>query len=77
MLLLFLPERKVLFKELDDGLGVSEGFFINIIDLLESVGQSLLSKFTGLLVVVHNFIVEHGEVKGQSESDWVARVKRL
>jgi hypothetical protein len=28
-------------------------------------------------VVVHNFVVENGEVKGQSESDWVARVKGL
>ena len=28
-------------------------------------------------MVVHNFVVENGEVKGQSESDWVARVKGL
>ena len=77
MLLLFLPERKVLLEELDDGFGVSEGFFVDIIDLLKSIRQSLLSKFAGLLVVVHNFVVENGEVKGQSESDWVARVKGL
>jgi hypothetical protein len=28
-------------------------------------------------VVVHNFVVEDGEVEGQTESDWVARVKGL
>ena len=77
LLLLFLPERKILLEELDDGFGISEGFFVDIIDLLKSIRQSLLSKFAGLLVVVHNFVVENGEVKGQSESDWVARVKGL
>jgi len=77
LLLLFLPERKVLLKEFDDGLGISESLFVNIIDLLESIGQSLLTEFASLLVVVHHFIVEDGEVESQSKSDWVASVEGL
>jgi len=75
LLLLFLPERKVLLKEFDDGLGISESLFINIVDLLESIGQCLFSEFASLLVVVHDFVVENGEVKSESKSDWVASVK--
>jgi len=77
LLLLFLPERKVLLEEFDDRLGISESLFVNIIDLLESIGQSLLSEFASLLVVVHHFVVENGEVESQSKSDWVASVKGL
>ena len=32
-----LPETEVLLKELDDRFGISEGFFIDIINLLESL----------------------------------------
>jgi len=77
LLLLFFPERKVLLKEFDDRFGISEGLLINVINLLESVGESSFSKFTGLLVVVHNFVVEDGEVKSESKSDWVASVQGL
>ena len=37
----------------------------------------MLSEFAGLLVVVHNFVVEDGEVKSESKSDWVASVEGL
>jgi hypothetical protein len=77
LLLLFLPERKVLLEEFDDGFGISESLFINIIDLLESIGQSSFSEFASLLVVVHHFVVEDGEVESQSKSDWVASVEGL
>jgi len=77
LLLFLLPEGKVLLEELDDGLGISEGFLVDVINLLESVRQSLFTKFTCLLVVVHNFVVEHGEVESQSQSDWVASVEGL
>ena len=77
LLLFLLPEGEVLLEELDDGLGVSEGLFIDVIDLLESIGEGGLTKLTGLLVVVHHFVMEHGEVESQSQSDWVAGVKRL
>ena len=59
LLLFLLPEGEILLEELDDGFGISEGFFINIVDLLKSVGKSLFTKFTSLFVVVHNLIVEH------------------
>jgi len=75
LLLLFFPERKVLLEEFDDGFGISESFLINIVDLLKSVGESGLTEFTGLLVVVHNFVVEDGEVKSESKSDWVAGIE--
>ena len=75
LLLLFFPEREILLKEFDDGFGISEGLLINVIDLFESVGESFFSKFTGLLMVVHNFVVEDGEVKSKSKSDWVASVQ--
>jgi len=77
LLLFFFPERKVLFKEFDDRFGISEGLLVNVIDLLESVGESSFSEFTGLLVVVHNFVVEDGEVKSKTKSDWVAGVQGL
>ena len=37
LLFLLLPEGEVLLEELDDGLGISECLFINIVDLLEGV----------------------------------------
>ena len=77
LLFFFLPEREVFLEELDDGLGVSEGFFINVIDLLKSIGEGFLTEFTGLLVVVHDLVVEDREVKSKSESNWVARVEGL
>ena len=72
---LFFPEREVFFKELNDGLGISEGLLVNIVDLLEGIRQSSLAEFAGLLMVVHNFVMEDREVKGKSKSDWVACVK--
>jgi len=76
LLFLLFPEREVFFKEFDNGFSISEGLLIDVINLLESIGKRFLSKFTGLLVVVHNFVVEDREVKGKSKSDWVASVQR-
>ena len=77
LLLFFLPEGEVLLKELNDRLGISEGFFIDIIDLLEGIRQGLFSEGAGLLMVVHNFVVEDGEVECESKSNWVASVQAL
>jgi hypothetical protein len=77
LLLFFFPEGEILLKEFDDGFGISEGFLIDVINLLESIRESGFSEFTGLLVVVHNFIVEDREVKSKSKSDWVAGIQRL
>jgi hypothetical protein len=76
-LLFFLPEGEVLLEKLDDGLGISEGLLINVVDLFKGVGQSFLTKFAGLLVVVHNLVMEHGEVKSKTKSDWVASIQTL
>ena len=56
---------------------ISEGFFIDIIDLLESFSESGFSEFTSLLMVVHNLVVEDREVKSKSKSNWVAGVQGL
>ena len=77
MLLFFFPEGQVLFEELNDGLGISEGLFVNIIDLLESIRKCGFSEFAGLLVVVHDLVVEDREVESKSESNWVAGVERF
>ena len=61
--LLFLPEGQVFLKELNDALGVTEVILLELVDLLESVLESLVSKLTSGLVVFHNFVVEDGEVE--------------
>ena len=70
--LLFLPEGQVFLKELNDALGVTEVILLELVDLLESILESLISKLTSGLVVFHNFVVEDGEVKGKTKLDWVA-----
>ena len=77
MLLFLLPEGEVLLEELNDGLGISEGLLVNVIDLLESVREGLLSELAGLLVVVHDLVVEDREVEGETKSNWVAGVEAL
>ena len=69
---LFLPESQVLLEELNDALGVTEVILLELVDLLESILESLISKLTSGLVVFHNFVVEDGEVKGKTKLDWVA-----
>ena len=69
------PERKVLLEELNDGLGVSEGFLIDVINLFESLSEGALSEFTGFLVIVHDLVVEDRLVEGKSESRGVAGVQ--
>ena len=54
----FLPKGQVLFKEFDDALSVTEVVFFKLIDLLEGILESLVSKFAGSLVIFHDFIVE-------------------
>jgi len=35
--ILFLPERQVLLEKFDDGLCISEGLLVNIVDFLEGL----------------------------------------
>ena len=74
MLFLLLPKREVLLEKLDDGLGISECLLVNIVDLFKSVRKSLFTELTGLLVVVHDLVVEHGEVQSKTQSNWVAGI---
>jgi len=74
---LFLPERQVLLQQLDDGLGISKGFLINVINFLEGLRESLLTKGASLLMVVHDLVVEDRVVESETESDWVAWIKAL
>ena len=71
-----LPERKVLFEEFDDAFGVTEVVLLEFVDLVESLLECTVSKLAGGLVVLHDFIVEDGEVQGQAELDGVAGWQR-
>ena len=77
MLFFLLPKREIFLKKLNDGLGISESFLVNVIDLLESLSEGLLSKFARLLVVVHHFIVEDGEIEGKTKSNRIAGIEAL
>ena len=70
-----LPEGQVLLEQLDDGLGISEGLLIDVVNFLEGFREGSLAELARLVVVVHDFVVEDGEVEGETEADWVAWVK--
>ena len=74
---LLLPEGQVLLQQLDDGFGISKGFLVNVINFLEGLRESLLTKGACLLMVVHHLVVEHGVVEGKTQSDWVAWIETL
>jgi len=76
VLLLVLPQGQVLLKELDDALGVAEVVLLQLVNLVESLLESLVGELASSLVVLHDLIVEDGEVEGEAELDWVARGKR-
>jgi hypothetical protein len=70
---LFFPESEVLLKKFDDALGVTEVILLEFVDPVESLLESSVCQLTGLLVVLHDFVVEDREVESESEFDWVAR----
>ena len=72
-----LPEGQVLLEQLNDGLGVSEGLLVDIVNFLEGFREGSLTELACLLVVVHHFIVEDREVEGEAEADWVAWIETL
>ena len=76
IILLFLPEGKVFLEELDDALGVTEVVLLELVDLVERVLEGGVSELAGDLVVLHDLVVEHGEVEGKAELDGVAWGKR-
>ena len=67
-----LPQGQVLLKEFNNALGITEVILLKLVNLIESILEGLVSELTGSLVVLHNFVVEDGEVKGEAELDGVA-----
>ena len=55
----FLPEGKVFLKKLDNGLSISEGLLVALVNLVKSVLESGLTEGTSFLVIVLNLIVEN------------------
>jgi hypothetical protein len=70
-----LPEGQVLLEQLDDGLGISEGLFIDVVNFFEGLRERLLTELARLLMVVHDLVVEYREVESEAEADWVAWIE--
>ena len=71
-LLFLFPEGEVLLEELNDALSVTEVVLFELVDLVESLLESVISELTGLGVILEDLVVEDGEVEGKSELDGVA-----
>jgi len=71
-LFLLAPESEVLLEQLDDALGVAELVLLEFIDLVESTLEGRVGNLASLRVLLHHLVVEHGEVKGETELDRVA-----
>jgi len=71
-LLFFLPEREVLFQELNDALGVAEFVLFELVNPFESGLESIVSQLACLAVILHHLVVEHREVQSESKLDGVA-----
>ena len=63
---LLFPESKVLLEKLNDGVGVTEGLLIDVVNFVHGVLESGLSQLACLFVVLHHLIVEDREVEGES-----------
>ena len=74
-LLFLFPEGEVLLEELDDALSVTEVVLFELVDLVESLLESVISELTGLGVILEDLVVEDGEVEGKSKLDGVASGK--
>ena len=72
LVLLLSPKSEVLLEKLNDALGIAEVVLLELIDLVESLLESVVSEIAGLLVVLHDLVVEDREVKGKTELDGVA-----
>jgi len=70
------PEREVLLQELDDALGIAEVVLLELVNLVESILEGLVGELASGLVVLHDFVMEDGEVEGQAELDGVAGGQR-
>ena len=59
LFLFFLPKSQVFFEKFDNGFSITEIFFLEFVNLVESFLESFVSQLTGLLVVLHYLVVEH------------------
>ena len=75
VVLFLLPEGEVLFEQLNDALGVAEVIFFKLVDLVKGRLQGSVGKITGLSMILHDFVVEDGEVQGEAELDRVTGSK--
>lgn len=75
--LFLLPKREVLSQELNDGLSIAEGLLITVVELVEGILEGLVTEFACLAHVLHDLIVEDGEVQGETEADGVASIQTL
>ena len=71
--LFLLPESEVLLEQFDDALGVTEVVLFKLVNLVESLLEGLVSELACSLMILHDFVVEDGEVQGEAELDGVAR----
>merc|ERR1711957_1056939 len=74
VVLRFSPESEVLLEELNDGLGITEVVFLELVNFVEGILEGLVSEVAGGLVVLHGLVMEDGEVKGETELDAVGLV---
>ena len=51
--------------------------FWEILDVGDGIVEGLLGHLAGFGGLVHDLVVEHGEVKGETESDWVGGLEVL
>ena len=65
------PEGQVIADELHDGGGILVVLLLDLLDVSNGVVEGLLGELASLLGIVADFIIENGEVEGQSESDGV------
>jgi hypothetical protein len=70
--LLFLPESEIFFEELNDRFGITEVFFRYIINLVQCTLEGFFSKFTCLLLILHDLVVEYREIQGETKLDRIA-----
>ncbi len=71
--LFLLPEGEVLLEQFDDALGVTEVVLFKLVNLVERFLEGLVSELASSLMILHDFVVEDGEVQGEAELDGVAR----
>ena len=71
-ILFFFPKSQVLLKELDNWFGITEIILLKLINLVKSILKCTVSELASHLMVLHDFVVENGKIKGETELDGVA-----